>query len=141
MYSCQNSDNSIKSYKTPDSATTYEPPKLVNQLDSLLPINNFTLFKCLSNCAGNCNTDLKSNGELPFKINKSVIGDTLKVVFHFVSDGCQKFDKVTKFTNDTIYLDYKSISNSICECYSEYKYEYAVTNFIGKTIILKNKKI
>lgn len=141
LISCQNSDNSIKSNKTLDSTSTSDTAISLKQLDTIQCVDDSIVFRCLSNCAGDCKTDLKSNGELPFKINKSVLNDTVKVVFHFVSDGCQKFIKVTKITKDTIYLDYKIKSNSICECYSDYKYEFTIPNCKGKTILLKNKKI
>ena len=86
-------------------------------------------------------TDKKGNGEEPFKINKVVKNDSLFISFCFISDGCQNFVKETKITKDTLFLDYKTNSNTICEIYSEYYYEFIIPKCNWNVIYLKTKKI
>ena len=98
-------------------------------------------FTCLKNCEGDCNTEQKSNGQKPFDIKKSQNGDTLNIIFHFISDGCQQFEKVVEVRKDTVYLDYKPKNETICECYSDYKYQFLLTNIKNEIIFLKSKRI
>ena len=97
-------------------------------------------FECISDCNQTCNTpSLKTKP--PFNIVKQVRNDTTTVSFHFISDACQKYIEQITVMNDTIYLNYKSKSEYICECFHDYHYRFTLINYSDKVLFLKNKPI
>jgi hypothetical protein len=140
--SCQNNTSTKNNLSTDDSSLTNHSDTKAKQPDSIT--NSFDsriVLRCIDNCDKGKNTISKKNGELPFKIKKTIINDSTLISFNFVSDCCQDFIKEIKIAKDTLFLDYKSNGDVICECYCEYCYQFAISECKWATIYLKKKKI
>jgi hypothetical protein len=101
-----------------------------------------TKFECISDCDNKCNTSqLVKNNELPLDIVKQMQNDITTISFHFISDACQKYIEEISVIGDTVYLNYKSDSDVICECFHDYHYRFTLINYPNKILFLKDKSI
>lgn len=138
LISCQNMSPDKNNTSKPDSSLakkidlkTKQPDSIINHLCSQI------VLRCIDNCDKEKNSNLKKNGNLPFRIRKTTSNDSTLISFNFISDCCQNFVKDIKISSDTLFLDYKPNSNEICECYCEYSYQFAISKCKWETIFLK----
>ena len=79
--------------------------------------------------------------EQPYNINSILKNDSLYIYFKFVSACCQEFKKVVKYSNDTLYLDYKNSNHIFCDCLGVYDYVFKIAKCNVSTIYIKKVQV
>jgi hypothetical protein len=89
-------------------------------------------FRCIDNCGNKGATFEQMNAHglrQAFDIVKTIEDSTLFLEFSFIDDCCLRHQAIANIENKVLQIDYKNISQEVCDCHCEYRYLYKTRYF------------